>query len=146
MTEEPVPGARVRATTKHGFVTVDELAEIQPGTARLMDELSRRTWVLYYAAKEGNWDLARYMTRESEKILQILSKVRPKYAEDLEAFRRDHLVLILQAVEAKDWSRFDSLFRAAIAASDVYHAKYNKGFIRFRLPERPPEWLDLRAR
>src|SRR5207302_1242773 len=56
MEEGPLPGARVRATTKHGTLTVDEIAAMQPGMARLMDELSRRYWVLYYAAKAGNWE------------------------------------------------------------------------------------------
>ena len=49
MEEGPIPGARVRATTTHGTLTVDEIAAMQPGMARLMDELSRRYWVLYYA-------------------------------------------------------------------------------------------------
>src|SRR5438876_267170 len=40
--DEAIPGSRVRATTKHGTLTVDELAAMQPGMARLMDELSRR--------------------------------------------------------------------------------------------------------
>src|SRR2546430_6336145 len=50
--DEAIPGSRVRAATKHGTLTVDELAAMQPGMARLMDELSRRYWVLYYAAKD----------------------------------------------------------------------------------------------
>src|SRR5436309_14549392 len=70
MDEPPMPGSRVRATTKHGTLTVDEIAAMQPGVARRMDELSRRYWDPYYAAKAGNWEVAAYMEPESAKILQ----------------------------------------------------------------------------
>src|SRR5437870_10214225 len=106
--DEAIPGSRVRAATKHGTLTVDELAAMQPGMARLMDELSRRYWVLYYAAKAGNWELAGYMERESEKILQTASLARPKYRDDLASFDRERLGPIARAVGAKDWRTFDS--------------------------------------
>ncbi len=143
MPEETVPGSRVRTTTKHGTLTADELASMLPGMSRLMDELAHRTWVLYYAAKGGNWDLARYMERESEKLLETMALARPKYREDLATFAGEHLTAIARAIDARDWAGFDAAFRAAVDASDVYHAKYRKGFLRFRLPERPPEWFDL---
>lgn len=146
MSEDVVPGSRVRAATKHGPLTVDEIGEALPGGARLMDELARRYWVLYYAAKAGNWDLARYMERESEKLLGIMAKVRPKYAGDLDAFVREDLGPLARAIETKDWMAFDAAYRRGIDASDTYHAKYKKGFLRFRLPDHPPEWFDLNAR
>jgi hypothetical protein len=146
MDDASIPGARVRATTTHGSLTVDDLAAIQPGMARLMDELSRRYWALYYAAKAGNWDLARYMEKESEKILRTAALVRPKYAEDLDAFTRDVFAALMKAIDARDWPAFNAAYRRGIEASDVYHEKYRKAFIRFRLPDRPPEWLDLEPR
>ena len=109
--DEAIPGSRVRAATKHGTLTVDELAAMQPGMARLMDELSRRYWVLYYAAKAGNWELAGYMERESEKILQTASVARPKYREDIAAFLRNRFGPVASAIEAKDWRAFDAAYR-----------------------------------
>ncbi len=146
MAEETIPGSRVRAATKHGELTVDQIGEMQPGGARLMDEVAHRFWVLYYAAKGGNWDLARYMERESEKALRILATVRPKYAADLDVFLRENLGPLAAAIEARDWTAFEVAFQGSIDASDVYHAKYNKGFLRFRLPDHPPEWFDLAPR
>ena len=146
MDEAPVPGSRVRATTKHGTLTVDELAAMQPGMARLMDELSHRFWVLYYGAKGGNWELAGYMEREGEKLLDTMALSRPKYKADLVAFAAERLKPLEQAIEARDFPAFDEAYRRAVDASDAYHAKYAKGFIRFRLPDRPPEWFDLGPR
>lgn len=146
MSEDVIPGSRVRAATKHGPLTVDEIGEALPGGARLMDEIAQRYWVLYYAAKAGNWELARYMEKESEKILGMLAKVRPKYALDLEVFIRENLGPLVSAIEARDWLGFEAAYRRGIEASDVYHEKYNKGFLRFRLPDHPPEWFDLGPR
>jgi len=141
-----ISGSRVRATTSHGTLSVDEIAAIQPGMARFMDELSRRYWALYYAAKAGNWDLARYMVKESEKILKAAGLVRPKYREDIHLFTHDGLGPIARAIEAKDWPAFEAAYRRGIEESDRFHEKYKKGFIRFRLPDHPPEWLDVEPR
>lgn len=146
MPEDSIPGSRVKATTKHGTLTVDEIAEMQPGGARLMDEIAHRYWVMYYAAKGRNWDLARYMEKESEKLLAMMAKVRPKYAVDIELFLKEDFDPIAKAIEAKDWPAFEGAYRRATDASDTYHGKYSKGFIRFRLPDRPPEWFDLGPR
>jgi len=146
MDEAPIPGSRVRATTKHGTLTVDDIAAMQPGMARLMDELSRRYWVLYYAAKAGNWELAAYEAKESEKILKTASAARPKYRDDIATFVRLRLVPLMQAIETEDWKSLEEAYQRGIDDSNMYHDKYNKRFIRFRLPDRPPEWFDLTPR
>lgn len=146
MADSEIEGSRVRATTKHGTLTVDDLAAMQPGMARLMDELSRRYWVLFYAAKAGNWELAGYMQRESEKILMTASVARPKYRDDLAAFVRDRMGAIAHAIERRDWRSFVAAYREGIDDSKRLHDKYNKRFIRFRLPDHPPEWFDLSPR
>ena len=119
---------------------------MQPGMARLMDELSRRYWVLFYAAKAGNWELAAYESKESEKILTTAAVARPKYRDDIATFARLRLAPLDQAIAAKDWPAFESAYRRGIDDSNMYHDKYNKRFIRFRLPDHPPEWLDLEPR
>src|SRR5437867_7450127 len=101
--DEAIPGSRMRAATKHGTLTVDELAAMQPGMARLMDELSRRYWVLFYAAKAGNWELAAYEEKEFEKILKGAAVARPKYRDDIATFVRLRLAPLVKAIEAKDW-------------------------------------------
>ena len=146
MTDETVPGSRVRATTKHGSLSVDEIAEMQPGLARLMVELSQRFWVLAYAGRAGNWELAEYMAREARKLLGTMVLARPKYGEDLKAFTAEHMRPIEAAIEARDLDAFEGAVRKSVEASDAYHVKYRKAFIRFRIPDRPPDWFDLEPR
>ncbi len=129
--------------SKHGEITLEELAEIQPGMARLMDELARRWEYSYFAAKGGNWDLARHELKQVVNLLNIAVKLRPKYTDDIQAFTSSHIAPLSGAIEERDWKRFDKLVRSAIDASNVYHQKYGYGFIRYLLPRTPPEHLDL---
>src|SRR3989442_2207469 len=130
MDEGPIPGSRVRATTKHGALTVDEIAAMQPGMARLMDELSRRYWTLFYAAKARNWARANYMAKEAQKILKTASVARPKYSDDIAAFVRDTFGSIPSAIESKDWSAFGKAYRHGLSESDGVLDTYNKSLYR----------------
>ena len=131
------------ARTKHGDLTLDEIAEMQPGMARIMDEYGRRFWAMYYAAKAGNWELARYMHSEMLKLGNVAVVVRPKYAEAMREFEAEHLEPLGEAIRKKDWGVFEPAYRETLAASDAYHDRFNKGFLRFRLPDHPPDWLRM---
>src|SRR5438309_5093872 len=132
--KEKIPGDRVVGKTRHTELSVDEIAELQHGLSDLMDVLARRFWVLAYAARGGNWDLARYEWRESAKLLHQMAKTRPKYSEDLAQFEREAYAKVGAALEAADFPAFDRAYRAGIEASDTYHAKWGQAVLRFTLP------------
>lgn len=136
-------GSLPAGRTKHGTLTLDDLAAIQPGMARLMDEFGRRYWVLYYAARAGNWALARHELGEMTKLERVMATTRPKYTEALEAFDRACMEPLRAAVAAQDWGAFEAAYEAGIEASDRYHDDFAKAFIRYRRPVRPPDWLVL---
>jgi len=121
----------------------EELTRIQPGMARLMVEYSQRFWTLYYAGKAENWDLAHYMLREMRKLGEIIVLTRPKYAEAMREFQGGPLTVLEEAIRAKDWGKLEAAYRATMESSDSYHDKFGKPFIRFRLPDHPPEWLKM---
>ena len=136
-----MPGQVIR--TKHGEITLEELADIQPGMARLMDELARRWEYSYFAARGGNWDLARHELKQVVNLLNIAVKLRPKYAADIKDFISKHITPLNEAIEKRQWSSFDKHIHSAIEASNTYHEKYGYSFIRYLLPKNPPEHLDL---
>src|SRR3970040_2297190 len=70
-----MPGEPIQ--TKYGPMTLEQLAEMQPGMARLMVEYAERFWTMYYAAKAGNWALAKYTHSEMMKLGKIVPVVRP---------------------------------------------------------------------
>ncbi len=144
MTEESSERTPVTAKTRHGELTIDQLAEIQPGMARLMDELSDRVWYLYYAAEGGNWELARHELNETRSLLKVMATVRPKYAQDLATFVRENLDPMQGSIESQDWDDFENKFAAAMKAGDDYHDKYGYYYIKFVLPANRPEHLKLK--
>ena len=129
--------------TKHGSMTLEQLAEMQPGMARLMVEYAERFWTMYYAAKAGNWALATYMHSEMAKLGKVVPVVRPKYAEGMVEFERTCMDPLLAAITATDWSAFDAAYGRAIEGSDTFHDRFAKPFIRFRLPPEPPPLLEM---
>jgi hypothetical protein len=132
--------------TKHGELSLEQLAESQHGMAHLMKEVGERYHVLYYSAKALNWKLAQYQLNQIIALFRIGSTLRPKFAEDLNNFLRTHFRSIGEALDAQDWERFDKAFKKGILASDEFHEKYGYGFIHFVLPKNPPEMYDLTPR
>ena len=141
MTQEQQPVAH----TPHTEITLDQLGEIQPGLARLMTEVSDRYWILYYAAKGGNWRLAALQSSELQKALRIGAITRPKYTAHLEAFIKGPLTAINKAIEGRDWKAFESAYKIGITTANAYHREWDHGEIVWQLPENPPEHLKLTA-
>ncbi len=63
----------------HREMTLEDIAVIQPGLGRIMPEIGIRTWKLYYAAKAGNWPLAKFQLKEVRGLMELGAFTRPKY-------------------------------------------------------------------
>jgi len=131
------------ARTKAGEISLDQIAEMMPGMDRLMVEVSDRWWILYYAAKGGNWDLARHEFGELRKTMQMAGVIRPKYAESLAGFIAEKLKPVESALRAKDLSAFDAAYREATDAANEMHVEFGYNCIEWRLPDTPPQHLRL---
>lgn len=131
------------ARTKDAELTLDDLAEIQPGMARFMLEVSERYWILYYAAKAGNWALARHELGELRKANRHASITRPKYREALMEFDNEYLKPIADAIRAEDWEAFEAAYHRGIDGANSYHRDLGYEYIEWQLPETPPQHLRL---
>ncbi len=89
--EKPQPELRLVGRTRHGELTLDQMAEIQPGLGRLMPEVSNHYWIMFYAARGGNWGLARYCLGQIRALFRVGATTRPRMRPYLEAFDRDYL-------------------------------------------------------
>jgi hypothetical protein len=134
---------KIVVKTKHGELTLEQLAEVQPGLARLMKEVGERYHILYYAAKGGNWKLAQHELNQVVNLLKVGTTLRPKYTDDITAFLKEHMDPVGEAIKARDWKLFDKAYRKGIDGSNVLHEKYAYGYIRYVLPRNPPEFYDL---
>ncbi len=137
---------KIVVKTKHGELTLEQLAEVQPGLARLMKEIGDRFHVLYYAAKGGNWKLAEHEQKVTISILKVGATLRPKFQEDITRFIQSHLHPLAESIKAKDWETFKHCFKNAVDGTNKLHEKYGYGFIHYKLSKTPPDYYDLSSR
>jgi hypothetical protein len=132
-----------KGRTKHTELSLDQIASMQPGLGRLMPEVSQRYHIAYYAARGGNWGLARHQLRELAGLLQLGAVTRPKYETQLTAFQRVHVTALLEAVDRHDVASFEQAFHRATEVANIYHQATGHPEIIWRLPPTPPEHLEL---
>ena len=127
----------------HAYFTIDDIAAMLPGPARLMPEMGNRWWKVYYAAKEQNWPLAEFQTKEIEVFLDTCMITRPKYAEWMEPFIKDDLGAVKAAIKKQDWAEFEEVYQQAVKNANDYHKAADKPLLQWKLPEYPPPDMDL---
>lgn len=133
----------IKGRSRHVELTLDQLVELQPGLGRLMPEVGRRYWILYYAAQGGNWPLAGHQLRQMRHLFTLAATTRPKMAKHLEAFTHRTLDHLEPALQARDWQGFERIFREGIESANRFHQIVQHPEIRWRLPDKPPDDLDL---
>ena len=136
----------VKVWTGHREMTLEDVAMIQPGLARLMPDIGARNWKLYYAAKAQNWPLANFQAKEIKKLLELCTITRPKYEENIAEFLQERWVSIEAAVQQEDFAAFEAAFHKAVDSANAYHELRDKPFLRWKLPDSPPPDLDLTPR
>ena len=130
--------------TKHGEVSLEEVAAMLPGAGDVMVVVSRVYGNLWHAAHGGNWDLGSFYFRRTRSLLRNLSITRPKYAAQLEEFENEHLEPIGEALLARDLDGFELRFEASVKRVNELHVVTGYPYIRWSRPEEPPDpGLDL---
>src|SRR5262245_54262373 len=103
---------------KGGSFALADLGELLPGMAEIMPLIGGRIWKCYYAGKAKNQKLAAFQLKEAVNLLEKGAVLRPKY---------------------------ESEFTVMIDQANAYHEKYDKGFLRWKMPDEAPPDLDLTA-
>ncbi len=117
--------AGVEALINGKFNTVDRslaLWNIQPGLGTVMIEYANRYSRLHFAAKAGNWDMAKYQLDEMIEIQEVGETTRPGRAPLLKAFEDGYLKALDQAIAAQDAAAFDKAFAATTDGCNACHA------------------------
>ena len=137
MSEPPI------GKTRHADLTLDQIAELQPGLAELMPAVAERYWIAYYAARGGNWALARYQLRHLAMLLRRGAVTRPKHAVNLTEYERSSIGPLLDAIQVKDFAAFKDAYERATAVANDLHRELGHPDIIWHLPPQPPAQLDL---
>jgi len=126
-------------------LTIDELADTQPGLDRLMAELGPRMHRLYFAGKAGNWRLAEYFFKSVVKQLKLCAFSRPKYETPLLAYVAEDCEPVRAAIRAGDVVAFETAYATMVRRANEYHDDWGKPYIHWKCPASPPNDLDLTA-
>ena len=126
-------------------LTIDELAQWQPGMDRLMAEVGPRLHRCYFAALAGNWPLAAYYSKSAIKQLTLSAQSRPKYEPEMTAYLREDYAPVTAAIKAQDRAAFESAWTVMVDRANVLHGFFGKPYIGWKTPELPPDDLDLTA-
>ena len=129
---------QMQIKTSHGNITLAQLAEIQPGLGTVMIEYGNRFYTMYYAAKDGNWDLAKYQLKEALEIQEVGETTRPPRAAPLKAFESSYLDPLSKTMDAKDWNAFDTAYSKTVEGCNGCHAGSGFPYIKHTLPSSPP--------
>jgi hypothetical protein len=127
-------------------MTIEDMATIQPGLARIMPEIGARTWKLFYAAKEQNWPMAKFQYKEIKGLFELGAFMRPKHEDALNQYMEENWKPLEDAIANKDFAAFEKAFHASIDAANAYHELKEKPYIYWKLPSEPPPDLDLTPR
>ncbi|MFI5046623.1 MAG: hypothetical protein ACHQIG_06135 [Acidimicrobiia bacterium] len=130
---------------KGGAFALSDLGELLPGLAEIMPLVGGRIWKCYYAGKAKNRALAAFQLKEAVNLLEKGAILRPKYEDDVEEFVSGTMGTIKTAIDDEDWDTFESEFAVMIDQANAYHEKYDKSFLRWKMPAEPPPDLDLTA-
>lgn len=135
--------AESRFTTGEREVSVEEMALFQPRLGTVMLEVGQRAWILYYAAKAGNWKLAKSHCENIEELIEAGSFLRPKYGQEMKKFLAEDWPAIGKAIENQSLSEFEGAFHKAIDQANAYHDVTRRPWLKWKLPGTPPPDLDL---
>lgn len=133
-----------RIKTKHGDLSLEELAAVLPGTGEVMRSVSHCFTMSWHAARGGNWELAGYYLRRTRSLLRGLSVTRPKYRDQVIEFDTRFLEPVYQALLERSLPDCEERFTAATEQANHYHVVTGHEYVRWSLPEKPTEQgLDL---
>ena len=128
---------------KGGSFELSDLGHLMPGMAEIMPRVGERIWKAYYAGKARNRALARFQMSEAVHLMEKGAILRPKYSEDMDEFIRDLVGAVNKCIDAEDWDGFEAAFSSMVESANGYHEKYDKAFLRWKIPSEPPPDLDM---
>ena len=109
---------------------IDEVRSALPKFAIPMREVGDRFQNMYFAAKDGNWALAAYMSKYMNGSMNPASVTKPAEYKVWKGFYDDTFTNVNKAIMAKDWKGFDTAYNAVIADCNNCHKGMGYGFIK----------------
>ncbi len=111
---------------------LEKVIKVIPSTSDIMFQMGHRYRNLYWAAKQGKWEFAEYQIEEMESLIKTLIISRPVRAETANKFLERAFVDYEDAIESKDWPRFQKAFDKMRRSCERCHQQNRHGFIKLQ--------------
>jgi hypothetical protein len=100
-----------------------------PKFAIPMREVGDRFQNMYFAAKGGNWALAAYMSKYMNNAMNPAALTKPDEYKVWKGFYDGAFAPVNKAIQAKDFSAFETAYNNAIQSCNGCHKAMSYGFI-----------------
>ena len=135
---------QTKIPTKHNSdLTIQNIADIQPGLGVIMIEFGHRFHIAYYAAKAKNWELAKYELHELIEAIEVAEVTRPKYKTKLKDFEDNFIKPLQESIKAKDFDKFSKNYTKTVDGCNNCHKNTGHPYIKYQLPTSPPLTLKM---
>lgn len=118
---------------------VDEIKGALPKFAVPMREVGDRFQNMYFAAKEGNWGLAAYMSKYMNKAMNPAKVTKPGEYETWKNFYEETFAPVNKAIQAEDFKAFEKEYTAVISSCNGCHTGMGYGFIQIVKMKNPAD-------
>ena len=109
---------------------IDDVKGVIPKFAIPMREVGDRFQNMYFAAKNGNWGLAAYMSKYMNGSMKPASLTKPKEYGEWKSFYDDTFAPVNKAIQAQDWKTFEKEYTSMINGCNNCHVAMGYGFIK----------------
>lgn len=118
---------------------INAVKDAIPKFAIPMREVGDRFQNMYFAAKEGNWGLAYYMSKYMNGAMNPAKLTKPAEYEAWKAFYADTFEPVNKALMAGDFKAFEKEYNAVIKSCNSCHAGMGYGFIKVKKLKAPAD-------
>ncbi len=108
---------------------IDEIKGVIPKFAIPMREVGDRFQNMYFAAKQGNWGLAAYMSKYMDGAMKPASLTKPDEYKMWTSFYNNEFAPVNKAIQAQNWKAFEKEYTSVISTCNTCHAGLGYGFI-----------------
>jgi hypothetical protein len=145
--ERSSPAAPADATSEALAARVKALEDLLPSQSHMMADVGDHFTNLWFAGRAGNWPLADFYLGETKSHLRWAVRRIPVRKDNrgqdvnlvniLEAFENSQLTRLKQAIDRKERSGFESVYKESLTACYSCHKAADKPYLRPQIPEHP---------
>jgi hypothetical protein len=122
--------ALLTASTAPFAADLNDVIGALPKFAIPMREVGDRFQNMYFAAKNGNWGLAFYMSKYMNGAMNPAKVTKPQEYELWKSFYEETFAPVNKAIFAKDFKAFEKEYTAVMGSCNQCHAGMGYAFIK----------------